>query len=248
MELYGVIGKPLAHSLSADYFTRKFASAGELDVRAYHKMELESIEELPALLAQHPDLRGFNVTHPYKQQIIPLLASLSEVAQRIGAVNCVRVESDGSLAGYNTDYEGFARALEEFLLSEKPLALVLGTGGASRAVQCALSDRGFDYLTVSHSGRGDLSYEELTPEILAERKLIINTTPLGMHPAVGECPPLPYERVTSEHYLFDLIYNPAVTEFLRRGQRQGARICNGQRMFVLQAEASWRIWTRLSRG
>lgn len=248
MELYGVIGKPLAHSLSADYFTRKFAAEGELDVREYRKMELESVQEVAQMLADNPTLRGFNVTHPYKQQIIPLLSSLSDVAERIGAVNCVRVEADGSLVGYNTDYEGFSMALGEFLLNERPCALVLGTGGASRAVQCALADKGIDFLTVSHSGRGDLSYEELSPEVIAQHKLIINTTPLGMHPSEGECPPLPYELLTSEHYLFDLVYNPAVTEFLRRGQMQGAMVCNGQKMFVYQAEASFRIWSSISRG
>ncbi len=248
MELYGVIGKPLAHSLSAEYFTRKFASAGELDVREYRKMELESIEELPALLAQNPNLRGFNVTHPYKEQILPHLARLSEEALRIGAVNCVKVEEDGSLVGYNTDYEGFAMALGEVLGDERMKALVLGTGGASKAVCVALADRGIDHLRVSHSGRGDISYEGLTPEIIAEHKLIINATPLGMAPAVEECPPLPYELLTPDHLLFDLIYNPATSEFLRQGQKQCTRICNGQRMFVLQAEASYRIWSRLSRG
>lgn len=248
MELYGVIGKPLAHSLSAEYFTRKFASAGELDVREYRKMELESIEELTALLAQNPNLRGFNVTHPYKEQILPHLARLSEEALRIGAVNCVKVEEDGSLVGYNTDYEGFAMALGEVQGDERMKALVLGTGGASKAVQCALIDKGIDFLVVSHSGRGDISYEGLTPEIIVEHRLIINATPLGMAPAVEECPPLPYELLTPDHLLFDLIYNPATSEFLRQGQKQCTRICNGQRMFVLQAEASYRIWSRLSRG
>ena len=246
MELYGVIGKPLAHSLSADYFTRKFASEGELDVREYRKMELESIDELPQLLADNPNLRGFNVTHPYKEQIIPYLAELSKEARRIGAVNCVRVEEDGSTVGYNTDFEGFSQALCELFKGEYVSALVLGTGGASKAVCLALADRGIDYLRVSHSGRGDLGYEELTPEIVAERKLIINTTPLGMYPEVGECPPLPYDLLTPEHYLFDLVYNPATTEFLRRGQMQGATICNGQRMFELQAEASYKIFNRLT--
>lgn len=246
MELYGVIGKPLAHSLSADYFTRKFASADELDVREYRKMELNSIEELPTLIVQNPNIRGFNVTHPYKEQILPYLAELSKEAQRIGAVNCVKVMENGVLVGYNTDCEGFSMALWEVLGGKSVKALVLGTGGASKAVCLALADRGIDFLRVSHSGRGDLSYEELTPEIIAERKLIINATPLGMYPAVGECPPLPYDLLTPDHILFDLIYNPATSEFLRRGQRQGAEVCNGQRMFVLQAEASWKIFSRIA--
>lgn len=244
MELYGVIGLPLAHSLSADYFTRKFAGEGLLDEMEYRKMELESIDSLPALLEAHPQLRGFNVTHPYKEQIIPLLSSLSPAAERIGAVNCVRVES-GGLVGHNTDYEGFAIALGDFLLSERPRALVLGTGGASKAVCAVLEDKGIDYLTVSHSGRGDLSYEQMDETVITERGLIINTTPLGMFPAVEGCPPIPYEHLTTEHFLFDLVYNPATTEFLRRGQKMGCAVCNGQKMFVCQAEASWRIFGRM---
>lgn len=242
MELYGVIGRPLAHSLSADYFTRKFASEGELDVREYRKMELQNIGEVAEIVASHPELRGLNVTHPYKEQIIPLLSRLSEVAERIGAVNCVRIESDGTMSGYNTDYEGFSMALADFLLCERPQALVLGTGGASKAVQAALADKGISFLTVSHSGNGDLSYEELTAEVMESHRLIINTTPLGMHPREAECPPIPYDLLTPDHYLFDLVYNPATTEFLRRGQHHGSMVCNGQKMFVYQAEASWRIF------
>lgn len=197
------------------------------------------------MVAQNPNLRGFNVTHPYKEQIIPHLTSLSEEARKIGAVNCVRCEADGSLVGYNTDFEGFSLALGEFLLSDQPeKALVLGTGGASKAVCLALATKGIEYLRVSHSGNGDLSYEELTPRIVAQHPLVINTTPLGMHPQEDECPPLPYDLLTPDHILYDLIYNPATTEFLRRGQRLGCKICNGQRMFVHQAEASWRIFNR----
>lgn len=242
MEFYCVIGKPIAHSLSADYFTRKFASEGELDSREYRKVELESIGDLAEFRATHPTLRGFNVTHPYKEQIIPHLSRLTPVAGRIGAVNCVRVESDGSLEGHNTDYEGFRTSLTELLQGERPRALVLGTGGASKAVRAALEDMGIEYLTVSHSGRGNMGYEELTEEIVSTHLLIINTTPLGMFPSVEECPPLPYELLTPAHTLYDLIYNPATTEFLRRGQMRGAAICNGQKMFVHQAEASWRFF------
>lgn len=245
MELYGVIGRPLGHSLSADYFTRKFAAVGELDIREYRKIELESIDLLPAYLASHPTLRGFNVTHPYKESIIPLLSSLSPEAERIGAVNCVRVGEDGSLEGHNTDYEGFGTALGKLLLPGYTKALVLGTGGASKAVQTLLRDHHFDFKVVSRtSERGDVTYEELDQETLSTHHLIINTTPLGMAPHVGECPAIPYELLTTDHYLFDLVYNPAVTEFLRRGQMRGAAVCNGQEMFVHQAEASWRIFGR----
>lgn len=245
MDLFGLIGKPVSHSMSAEYFTKKFANEECLDTKAYRLFELDSIGDLKELLASQPDLRGLNVTYPYKKEIIPLLDELSPEAERIGAVNCVRVEDDGKLVGYNTDYMGFGTSLGEFLGNNKPKALVLGTGGASQAVQAWLRDEGFEFRTVSHSGNGDLSYDQLTPEIVDEYRLIINATPLGMAPLLGECPPIPYDLLTEEHFLFDLIYNPATTEFLHRGQMQGAAVRNGQRMFVCQAEASWRIYGRL---
>lgn len=247
MELYGIIGRPLQHSLSADYFTRKFAQAGELDEREYRKIELEDLSLLPDYVAAHPDLRGFNVTHPYKEAIIPLLSALSPEAERIGAVNCVRVLEGGILEGHNTDYEGFGVALDELLRSFRPEALVLGTGGASKAVQTLLRDHNYPFKVVSRTDRGDLTYEQLDKEIISSHLLIINTTPLGMYPHVGECPPIPYDLLTPDHYLFDLVYNPSVTEFLRRGQMRGAVVCNGQKMFIHQAEASWRIFGGASR-
>lgn len=245
MDIFGLIGKPVSHSMSAEYFTRKFAAEECLDTKAYLLFELDTIEDLKGLLASQPDLRGLNVTYPYKKEIIPYLHSLSPEAARIGAVNCVRVEDDGKLVGYNTDYMGFGTSLGEFLGNHKPKALVLGTGGASQAVQAWLADNDFEFLTVSHSGKGNLSYEELGAQIMEEYRLIINTTPLGMAPLLGECPPIPYDLVSEEHFLFDLIYNPATTEFLHRGQMRGAAVCNGQRMFVCQAEASWRVYGRL---
>lgn len=245
IELWGIIGRPIGHSLSADYFRHKFATEGSLDSKDYRLFELERIEELPKLLAEHPTLRGLNVTIPYKEAIIPLLASISPEAERIGAVNCVRIAEGGGMVGYNTDYEGFGAALESLHLGHKPQVLILGTGGASKAVQTYLADHQYSFNTVSHSGQGKWSYEELTPQIVANHLLIVNTTPLGMSPEVDKCPPIPYEALTTEHTLFDLIYNPATTEFLRRGQMQGAMVCNGQRMFAAQAEASWRIFGRI---
>lgn len=245
MDLFGLIGKPVGHSLSADYFTKKFAAEECLDSKEYRLFELDSIDELPHLLATYPDLRGLNVTYPYKKEIIPFLSELSPEAARIGAVNCVRVEDDGRLVGYNTDYTGFGTSLVEFLCGAKPKALVLGTGGASQAVQAWLRDAGMSFLTVSHSGKGDVSYEELNEQLMADYRLIINTTPLGMAPATGECAPIPYDLLTEKHYLYDLIYNPPTTEFLHRGQMHGAAVCNGQRMFVCQAEASWQVYGRL---
>ncbi len=247
MDLYGIIGRPLGHSLSVDYFTKKFAAEETLDSKEYRRFELDTIDALPETVASHRDLRGLNVTYPYKEQILPYLDSLSDEARRIGAVNCVRVEEDGRLVGYNTDYAGFSSALADFLdgADALPKALVLGTGGASKAVRCVLRDEGYDFLTVSRSASaGDITYADLDGQIIAERHLIINATPLGMWPETAECPDIPYGLLTEEHFLFDLIYNPPTTEFLRRGQLRGTAVCNGQRMFVCQAEASWRIFGR----
>ena len=242
-QLYGLIGCPLGHSLSADYFTRKFAAMSELDGCAYELFELESADELRQLLTAHPNLRGLNVTIPHKRAVIPLLDRISSEAERIGAVNSIKVEADGTLTGHNTDYIGFGASLTDFLLGATPRALVLGTGGASRAVCTWLADHGIEYQRVSHSGQGELSYDDLTPEVVESHKLIINATPLGMSPRVDESPLLPYDSIGAEHYLFDLIYNPNPTKFLMLGARRGARVMGGMEMFRLQAEASWAIWS-----
>lgn len=245
MDIYGVIGSPLGHSLSADYFTRKFARESTLDTKEYRKFELESITLLPELLAENPDLKGFNVTIPYKKQIIPYLDELSAEAERIGAVNCVKIVN-GRLIGYNTDYAGFRVSLEKFLGDARPSALVLGTGGSSLAVQTVLKDLGITFLTVSRSAkRGNIAYKNLSKEHIIEHPLIINTTPLGMFPDVKSCPPIPYEFLSEEHFLYDLVYNPPTTEFLKRGQFRNTSVCNGQRMFIMQAEASWNIFGTL---
>ena len=242
MKLYGLIGYPLGHSFSEKFFREKFAAEGIADCR-YRNFPIPSIEELPRMLAENPDLRGFNITIPYKQAVLPYLASLSEEAEAIGAVNCVSV-SGKELVGYNTDAYGFRRSLLRLIGEERPRALVLGTGGASRAVCYVLEQLGIDCRLVSRSaGEGRTSYEELTPEIIRERELIVNTTPLGTFPKVEECPDIPYEALTCRHYLYDLVYNPAVTEFLRRGAEHGALTMNGYKMLVGQAEKSWDIWT-----
>lgn len=242
-KLFGLIGRPLGHSQSAAYFARKFEQLGLVGVCDYRLFELGAINELHRLLADNPNIVGLNVTIPYKTAVIPLLDRLSAEAERIGAVNCIRREADGTLTGYNTDYIGFGRSLTALLGGDKPTgALVLGTGGASRAVCTWLNDNGIAYKRVSHSGVGELSYEEVTPEVVGAHKLIVNTTPLGMSPRCAEAPELPYQALTADHYLFDLVYNPAVTEFMRRGAQQGAKVCGGQAMFEGQAEASWKIW------
>lgn len=242
MRRYGLIGRSLGHSFSARYFAGKFRREGitECDYSLY---ELPSIEALPELLAAQPELEGFNVTIPYKQQVFNYLNDVSEEAVRIGAVNCVRRDGE-RLTGYNTDIEGIRLSLKILFGEDTPeAALVLGTGGASQAVQYALAEAGIPYEIVSRDpARGNLSYGDLTPEIVAEHRLIVNATPVGTFPHVGDAPQLPYDALTPTHYLFDLVYNPERTQFLLRGGRQGAHTLNGLPMLEAQAEASWRIW------
>ncbi len=242
MRRYGLIGRPLGHSFSARYFADKFRREGIAECD-YALFELPAIEALPELLAAQPQLRGFNVTIPYKQQIFDYLDVVSQEAERIGAVNCVRRDGD-RLAGYNTDIEGIRLSLGMLLGDDVPeAALVLGTGGASQAVQYALAEAGIPYAVVSRDpARGNLVYDDLTPDVVAAHRLIVNATPVGTYPRVEEAPALPYGALTSGHYLFDLVYNPARTQFLQRGERQGAHTLNGLRMLEVQAEASWRIW------
>ena len=242
-QIYGLLGRRLGHSFSRAYFTDKFAREG-IDAE-YLNFELPDIGGLPQLLAQHPDVRGFNVTIPYKQAVIPLLASLDESARQVGAVNVVRVESDGSLRGFNTEAPAFARSLLG-LLSGRPKpakALVLGTGGASLAVTAALRGMDIEPQLVSRTpGEGRISYPALTPEVMAAHLLVVNTTPLGTFPAVEEAPAIPYDALTASHACFDLVYNPDPTMFMRQAAARGAATCSGLEMLHLQAEGSWRIW------
>ncbi len=243
MKRFGIIGRPLGHSASAAYFTEKFAREGLADHR-YDPYELPEIGALPALLAEQPELCGLNVTIPYKQQVIPLLDRLSQEAAEIGAVNCIRRFGDGTLCGYNTDILGLRAALDELLAGDEPeAALVLGTGGASQAVQDALAERSIPFAIVSRRAeRGNYTYDNLPVEAVAESRLIVNATPVGTYPAVDEAPTLPYAYISPRHCLLDLVYNPPLTRFLEYGRQRGARILNGRTMFLAQAEASWRIW------
>lgn len=242
MRRFGLVGHPLGHSFSQGYFTDKFAKLGLGEQCEYLNFDLDAIDLLPSVLAEHPDLEGFNVTIPYKEQIIPLLDAVSEGAARIGAVNCVRVQ-DGRLVGHNTDVFGAGLTIDRLTEGKPCKALVLGSGGASKAVREALRQREIPYLLVSRKrGDGAAAYEDLTEEIMQSHTLIINTTPLGMHPKVDAAPAIPYEWVGENHMLFDLIYNPAETLFLRRGAERGARTASGGEMLVEQAEKSWEIW------
>ncbi|UYZ58841.1 shikimate dehydrogenase family protein [Hymenobacter latericus] len=243
---FGLIGKSLVHSFSPTYFFQKFQHLG-LRECTYEAFELEHVRDLPALVAGHPNLQGLNVTIPYKEQILPYLDALDSSAARIGAVNVIQFDADRRLIGHNTDYVGFRDSLRRFypLRGDKATALVLGTGGASKAVEVALRELDIHYWLVSRDRlTAGLTYAELTPELMAAHTLIINTTPLGTYPRIEECPAIPYEALTPQHYLFDLVYNPSETEFMRRGRAQGAQAQNGFEMLCLQAEAAWAIWNR----
>ena len=237
MKHFALIGFPLGHSLSAKYFTDKFSREGiEAD---YTPLSIEHAEEV---LPHASQLSGFNVTIPHKQAVMPLLAEISDEARAIGAINCVKVLEDGRMVGYNTDVIGIRKSLEGVAL-QGVKALVLGTGGASKAVQYVLREGGAEIAVVSRSkGAADLTYEELTTELIAECIVIVNTTPLGMFPNVDNAPALPYSALSTKHTLFDCVYNPRQTKFLQLGAENGARTIDGMTMFEAQAEASWTIW------
>lgn len=240
MKHYGLIGYPLGHSASAAYFTEKFATEG-ID----SQYTLYEIDNISALEQIRSSLSGFNVTIPYKKAVIPYLATISPEAEAIGAVNCVKVDSNGSLHGYNTDVVGIRATLSPFNLAGCR-ALVLGTGGAAAAVQYVLRELGMEIVTLSRTKRdGVLCYSELTAEMVAASRLIVNATPVGMYPHIDEAPELPYSAIGANHILFDLIYNPAQTRFLALGAAQGATTLGGGEMFRRQAEASWSIWNTM---
>lgn len=245
MREFGLIGRSLVHSFSPAYFAAKFAALGLSATHRYAAFELATIEELPALLVAHPGLAGLNVTIPYKETVRAYLDALAPTARRVGAVNVIEFASDGRRIGHNTDLEGFETALTEFIGTAAPptRALILGRGGAARAVEAALKARGIAYLFVTRRPlAAGLSYEELSPAVVRQHPLIINTSPVGTWPDLSACPALPYEALSPAHWLFDLVYNPAETEFLRRGRLAGAATTNGRRMLEAQAEAAWRIW------
>ena len=240
---YGLIGYPLSHSFSKRYFTNKFEREGITD-SVYELFEIETIDRLPSVLDQNPTLRGLNVTIPYKQQVMAFVDQLDAVAERIGAVNTVRI-CDGKRTGFNSDYYGFRDSLTHWLSGVViPQALVLGTGGASKAVVCVLQDMGISYTYVSRqSSEQAISYGDLQKTNLRDYPLIINTTPLGMSPNIETCPELSYDQLTPEHYCYDLVYNPEQTAFMKKAQAYGAQTKNGLEMLQLQAEKSWEFWT-----
>lgn len=246
MKLYGLLGYPLGHSFSAKYFAEKFAKEG-IDA-TYKNFEFAEVADAVAYLLQQDDLQGFNVTIPHKQAIMPYLNGLSAEAEAIGAVNmvCVKRDADGmvKLLGCNSDVVGFSNSIQPLLRPKlHSKALVLGTGGASKAVMYGLRKLGVEPIYVSRTPKeGQLTYNDLTPEVMRDYKVIVNCTPLGMYPKVDACPDIPYQYLTPDHLLYDLVYNPLETLFMKRGAAQGAVVKNGLEMLHLQAEAAWVDW------
>ena len=244
MDKYGIIGYPLGHSFSPGFFNEKFRNEG-IDA-VYERYELSQIDLLPEIIASNPELCGLNVTIPYKQQIMQYLDELSEEAREIGAVNVVKVTHNGKnvhLKGFNSDVIGFSRSIEPLLEKHHKKALILGTGGAAQAIDYGLKQLGLETIKVSRYERPDtIQYDKITPGVIKEYKVIINCTPIGMYPNTEECPNLPYEAMDSQHLLYDLIYNPDTTLFMKKGMERGAVVKNGLEMLLLQAYASWEFW------
>lgn len=244
MDKYGLIGYPLGHSFSVGYFNEKFSN--EHINAKYINFEIPSIEDFAEVIESNPELRGLNVTIPYKEQVIPYLDSLSPEANAIGAVNVIRITRKGDkthLKGFNSDVIGFTRSIEPLLERHHKKALILGTGGASKAVDYGLRSLGIETKFVSRTKRpGFFTYEEITPEIIKDYNIIVNCTPLGMYPNTDVCPTLPYEAMDSHNLLYDLLYNPDETLFMQKGKEHGAISKNGLEMLLLQAFASWEFW------
>lgn len=245
MRFYGLIGHPLKHSYSKDYFENKFRNDC-LDCK-FVNFDIESLDMLESIIGSNPELQGFTVTHPYKNEIIGHLDFIDENAEKIGAVNVVRIDPDRKLHGFNTDYIGFQELLKEAIQDKEIVkALILGTGGASKAVSFVLENKNIDFQFVTRNVRHEnqKSYHELKNEGFHDNELIINATPLGMHPNVTECADVPYSTINSSNVLIDLIYNPGETLFLKKGATRGASTYNGLKMLHIQADAAWSIWNK----
>ena len=238
---FGLVGRNISYSFSRGYFTKKFENLG-LKNHSYENFDLQEIGEFETLLKNNQDIKGLNVTIPYKQEILPFLNEIEDTALEIGAVNTIRI-AEGKLYGYNTDVVGFRKSLEPHLKPHHKCALILGTGGASKAVAYVLDQLGISYKFVSRKpGNVSLSYNDLDEESIAKHNVIVNCTPLGTHPDIESRPDIPYGFLEEGHLLFDLIYNPPKTAFLRAGEERGSSVLNGQNMLELQAEAAWHIW------
>ena len=240
MTKYGIIGNPLGHSFSRGFFTEKFAKE-DIDAQ-YLNFQIPEIGKLPDILRENPELRGINVTIPYKTEVIQYLDELSDEAREIGAVNVVQIRN-GHLKGFNSDIIGFTKSIQPLLKPHHRKALILGTGGASKAIRVGLTRLGLKWKYVSRSPQeGMFTYDDLTADILREYEVIVNCSPVGMFPKVDECPAIPYEYLTPDNLLYDLVYNPETTLFMKKGALQGAIVKNGLEMLHLQAIASWEFW------
>lgn len=239
---FGLVGKNISYSFSKGYFAEKFQNLNLVDY-SYENLDFQNIEEFPKYIEQNPTISGLNVTIPYKETIIPYLDKLSKKASEIGAVNTIKITKSGKLKGFNTDYLGFKKSIEPLLNSHHKKALILGTGGASKAIAYALKQLQIPYLYVSRTAVGEtISYNQMDENTFREFQIIVNCTPVGTYPNTNLYPDFPYNYFTKNHIAFDLIYNPAETEFLKKAKEQGAVIKNGLEMLTLQAEKSWDIW------
>lgn len=241
MRKFGLIGRDISYSFSRNYFSGKFSR--EKISATYENFDLKDISQFSKVLKDNPELEGLNVTIPYKEEIIPFLDGLDPVATEIGAVNTIKIDKSGKLTGYNTDYFGFTEAIKPFLNNKQSKALILGTGGASKAIAYALKSLGIQITFVSRKpSDSSISYSQLDAEILSDHKVIVNCTPLGTSPNTSEYPPVPIQYLTTEHLVFDLIYNPPETKLMELARHQGATVANGQQMLEFQAEKAWKIW------
>jgi shikimate dehydrogenase len=241
---FGLIGKNITYSFSKKYFTEKF-TLDNMEDCAYDNFDIQSIESFPSIVTENPELKGLNVTIPYKEAVIPYLDQLSDKAAKIGAVNVIRFTKKGNLKGYNSDYYGFMKSLEPLLQPHHQKALILGTGGAAKAVAFALEQLGLLHTFVSREvGANSIHYDQINATTFDHYQIVINCTPLGTNPNIEAFPPIPYEYFTHKHIAFDLIYNPEETAFLKKAKQQGATTKNGYEMLVLQAEKAWKIWNK----
>nr|MBC8147770.1 shikimate dehydrogenase [Bacteroidota bacterium] len=245
MQLYGLIGYPLTHSFSKKYFDEKFAKENIKDCE-YQLFQISSIDKFPDLLKNNPNLQGFTITIPYKTKILDYIDNSDNIVKKVGATNTVRIKRESGkiiLEAYNTDVYGFEKSIKPLLKEHHKKALILGSGGASKAAEYVFNSLHIEYLIVSRiPSNNQISYQDLSKAILEDYNIIINSTPIGTFPNIKEFPDIPYEFVSNKHLLFDMVYNPSKTEFLRKGKKHGAFIKNGLEMLELQAEASWKIW------
>lgn len=243
MHKLGLLGKNISYSFSRSHFKSKFEKEGITDV-SYENFDIEDISLFPSIINNTEALRGMNVTIPYKQAVMPFLDKIDKKAKAIGAVNTIKIKKNGKLIGYNTDYYGFKKSLKPYLKTHHKKALILGTGGASKAVAYALKklDIKYDYVSRTASKQVRFTYDDLNEDIINEFDIIINSTPLGTFPNIENCPDIPYKGISEKHILYDLIYNPLETKFLKLGKERNATTINGLKMLELQAEKSWSIW------